>query len=577
MCKNRKRLCLIAVSFLHLPPDAMAEILSTQDWWGSLGLTYQRRMLDNDTTEIKSQLVGDINSKYYVWQPWFLTGKFRLTLTGDRTTDSRSERDSTAVGGTITANLLPQSRYPMSLGYSKSDNTISDSDSFVNSTGQLVNLGDTSSSISYFITQQYLGKRFKLAASYHSDENESDSHGRFSSIKRKLEFTRRDPHNDINFSIQQRELQQHREHEQRDNQTAVLTHNYYPSQDFNIASFASTIEQLDRMDLDDDGIIDNYRNAIDQFASTITWRSSDKKTHITGNLRYTGIETEQRTQYENISSNLGLAARYSFSRNLKTRASVSQAVTELNGTTSKQTDSAASLHYRSNSIDLFGAQYNWGGSLGETRQQNDNTSETTAEVSLNHNASHSWLAGRKARIRLSADQALTERRVSRQDDNLILDQGLRLGYSSSNDGGTRYAQANYSESRNISGPEEFSSQLNIQLSQQQKLSTRSSLNGSVTHQQSRFQNPTQETRSTSSSVILSYAIRHSFMFQTLSYNTSLRYSLLQSNAAEDSSSCIWDNIFKHQVGLLNSSLTLRTQKVHQQHTSLLLLNIKRHF
>lgn len=563
--------------FLLVPDLASAAILSTQDWWGTIGFTHQRRMLDGDTTGIKSQLTGDINGKYYLWQPWFLTGNLRLTLSTDTTDSGGQTRDSTAIGGNFSANVLPLSRYPFSMTYRKSDNTINDSSNFVNSSGQFIDLGDSYTTTSYSITQKYLGKHLQLSASFLSDENESDHSGRFSGTTKKFGLVHRVPHNDTNLTVQQREDQLSNSDEERDNQMAVLTHNFYPSQDFNVSNFASKVDQLDHIDLNDDGIVDEYRHEIDQFSSTATWRSEDKKTHINGNLRYTGILTEQQASYENLSTNVGLGMRYRFTKNINARASTSYTETELNGTPGEQSSYATSLDYSSDSIDLAEFNYNWGSSLGHTQQDTDSSSETTSTVSLNHNASRNWRHGRKGRIRFSVNQGVNHQTLSTQDDKQTLNHTLLLGYTRGGNGGTQYAQASYSENRNISGTDELTQQLHLQYSRQHKLSMRASLNGSLTHQQNTYQSATQDTRSDSSSALLNYSLRHNFSFQSLHFNSIFKYSMLHSNIAEDSNRYTWDNVLKHQIGQLSSSLTIRIQEAQNQQTSLILLNVKRRF
>lgn len=577
MSKGPARQSLIILLPLLAIEPANAGMVTTQDWWGSIGYTHQRRMLNNETTETRNQLTGDLNGNYYLWQPWFLTGKLRVTVTED-STDGSTSRDSHALGGSISANILPLSRYPMSLGYSKSDNTINDSANFINSTGQLVSLGDTVSSTSYFLTQQYLGKRFKLSASYHADENESEVTGTFSSIRRKLEFVRRDPHNDLNVNWQQQQDQHSNTDEGRQNEMAVLTHNFYPTQDFTVANFASTIDQSDRIDLNADGIADDYHNVIDQVSSTTTWRSSDKKTHLNANLRYTGIQTDQQAaSYENLTSNIGVGARYSFSNNLNTSVAASHTTMDLNNVASEQELYAAAVNYTSDNIDLAGYGYNWGSSLDHTQQVTDGASDTTSSLSLNHGVSRNWLHGRKGQIRFGANQGYNNKINNTQQNLETLTHSLRIGYASGGDGSTHYSQASYTESHGINGSEEMSQQLNLQYSQMHRLSQRSSLDGSVSHQESIYRSADQDISSASSSALLNYSFRQSFSFQTVSFNSSLRYSVLHSNTAEDSNSYSWDNILKHQIGQVASNLTIRIQNQQDQRETLILFNVKRQF
>ena len=395
---------MIALSLL-VPTPANAAVFTTQDWWGTVGVTHQRRMLEGETSETKSQLGGDINGRYYIWQPWFLTGKLRFTLSTDHTSDTNSASENNSFGGSFDGTVLPLSRFPLSFGYSKSDNSLSDSGSFVDSDGQITSLSDTSTATNYFITQSYLGKRFKLSAGYNATDVDGVLSGKSSSIKREFDVVRRDTGNDISLKLLQQEDQQKSTGEGRDNTMAMLIHNFYPQQDFNVSNFASKIDQTDNVDLDGDGTIDYYQNVVDQLSSVATWRSSDKKIHLNGNLRYTGVQTNQPTaNYENINSSIGAGARYTLTKNIYVQGAVNHTETEINGETGWLNLYTASLDYHADTIQLADYAYNWGGSLGKIIQEGSSTNMDTFDASLNHSLSRNWVIARKGRLRASANQ-----------------------------------------------------------------------------------------------------------------------------------------------------------------------------
>ena len=76
---------------------------------------------------------------------------------------------------------------------------------------------------------------------------------------------------------------------------------------------------------------------------------------------------------------------------------------------------------------------------------------------------------------------------------------------------------------------------------------------------------------------INYTFRHNFAYQTLTFNTSISYSLHKSNADDEKSDYAWDNVLNHQIGQLYSSLIIRTQKSDGVQTSLLALNVQRRF
>lgn len=582
MNRGVKQVLLSSVTVLMIPNTSYGGMVTTEDWWGSVGYTYQQRMVGGDTEEIRNQLSTDINGSYFVWQPWFVTGKLRITLSADEVDDTNSESDSTAIGGNITANVLPLSQFPLSLGYSKSSNDIVDTESFVNSAGQTVNLGDTYSGTSYFITQKYLGTRTQITAGYYMDESESGQSGRYSSSRKEFEVMRRDPHNDVNLKLQQHESYYDSAAESTDNDLLLLTHNYYPSENFSVSNFASKIKQLDNVDLDGDGVVDEYHNDLDQLSSVATWSSRDKKTSLNANARYTGIQTEQQANlYENVSANVGVGGRYSFSENLNANASANYGETETDGVKTKSSSYNAALDYRSDTIKLNEYEYYWGSALEHSSIEEGGVSEDTSTISVNHALSRNWLYGRKGQIRFSADQGVSHSEVSAQESNQTITHGVRLGYTVSDGAGSQYAQASYTESRKVGGVEELSQQVNLQYTRQQRLGLNATLNGSLNHQVTVYESDTQYTKSDTSTVVMSYSLIRNFSFQTLSFNSTLSYSLFASNVSEENRSYTWDNILKHKIGQLTSSLTVRVQSVddvvEDEISTVVLFNVKRQF
>ncbi len=565
-----------------------AEFITTQDWWGSVGVGQQRRMDRTGTTEIMSQLTADVNNKYYIWQPWFLTGKMRLVLTNDVKNIGGTESESTNVGGEITANVLPLSRFPMTLGLSQSDNSINYERDLIDSSGQVIELGDATNTTRFFITQKYLGKRTTVSASYHLDDIEGDNTGQYTSTRRELELVRRDPHSDLTMKLQAMDSLYDQSGEERNNELALLTHNFYPSERLNVSTFASKVAQEDYVEFGNSGVLERYNHDLDQVSSTLIWRSSDRKLSVNSGVRYTGVLTEQQaSKYENIDLNMSAGAQYKFNELVSATASASYGQSEINGTQGNTLSYLTSLNYRSKTIDIADYKYGWGSKLSysNTEYETDDpvlsTEESVASISANHFVMRTWTHGRKGQIRFNADQGANYQQLSDQDDKVTLNHGLRVGYSNSERGGTHYAQASYTENRDVNATEEISQQLTIQYSRQKKLSMNSSLNGSATHQETVYQDSNQNTRSGSSTVTLNYMMVRNFSFQTLSFSSGLSYSQFFSNTSDDVSRFVWDNSAKHQIGQLSSSLTVRIESnddAQKEPTSaLIIVNVKRKF
>ena len=184
-----KEIIFCGVAVLAAPGYASAELLSTSDWWGSIGLAYQNYTDEVQASEIKSQFMADVNGKYYIWQPWFISGKMRVITSADTTSNSGgAERKNTSLGGELSATVLPLSKFPLAMGYSKSENVIAIDNGPASgvSGGGLLQVGQTISATNYYLIQQYLENRYRISLGYDVSENENSITGRYISRKKTL-------------------------------------------------------------------------------------------------------------------------------------------------------------------------------------------------------------------------------------------------------------------------------------------------------------------------------------------------------------------------------------------------------
>lgn len=553
-----------------------AEGLNFQEWNGSIGVSHQRQLVETELMYIMTRLKVDLGSQYYLWQPWFITGDIRFDITNDTTTDLDSERTGNNLGGKFRANILPLSRFPLTMGYSKRTTDITDSINVLNSSGAITP-SINSLSTNYFITQQYLGKRFKITATYSDGMNDNDVAGKYYSNKKEIEIVQRSPHNDVNLKAQQSEQHHDRSGEGRDNTLLLLVQRYYPSQEFSITNNVSSVKQHETVNPDDTATIMSYTSNIDQVSSILNWRGNDRKTHVTANIRYTGLVNRGATSsYDNINGQVGAGVRHRFTDALSASASTRYIVSEIDREKKPSYNYSAGVNYQGATREIYRYQYNWSSALTHDYTEDDFTKNSSNSVELSHYASRNWTVGRKDRINFNLDQTFTYRENERADSEETLTQGGRLGYTSSDSGGNQYIQASYNETRQFHG-NDLGQQVNVQYSRQQNLSSRSSLTGSLTHQQTIADYSGVYNKSIGNNVLLRYSLVKSFSFQTIDFSSALSVSDIQSNVSGSNSRYAWDNILNHRIGQLSSTITIRTQNIENRQTSSILLSVKRIF
>ncbi len=568
----------IGIAALLIPGAASAALFSSQGWGGSVGIGYQQSMVDNTTTYESTTLSASLSGRYYIWQPWFINGSMRITATNNESESGHYKTSNTKLGGALDATVLPQSRFPLSIGYKKTTNTIEDSAKTIGPLGTVVNPNEITETTNYYFIQKYLAKHYKMALSYHVDEHDSEVTGSYVTQRKGFEYKRRDPGSELTLNLDHREDEFGYSDESRDNKMVRIKHDYQPVDTVTIATYASRIEQLDVIDLDSDGISDEYAHLIDQVSSSAMWRSESGATRVNGSVRYTGVNTDRLAQsYEDRSVNISTGVSHRLNDNINFSGSASHGESERNGTPHEQSTYNASANYRSDTIDLSMFNYNWGASASHGVQQSDEGDGATTTLGANHYISRNWKHGRKGQIRTNFNQSYTYSDRDIAEDTARLSNGAQLGYSRNDTAGTLYARINLSDQRVLSGDEETIQMINAQVSRQQKITMRSSVNGSLTYQDNRYGSATQELRSQNATFLVNYTHNMNFSFQTLSFNSTFSYSNFRSNGAQDRDSYSWDNVLKHRIGQLSSSLTLRTQRVDNRNINQIIANVSRSF
>ncbi len=91
---------------------------------GSLGNTVQTTDTGSQSRSFSNRAGGSVRASSYIWQPWFTTVDGSLNLTQEVSSGGTSDRDSILVGGDLTLNVLPLSRYPGSISVSRTDSRV---------------------------------------------------------------------------------------------------------------------------------------------------------------------------------------------------------------------------------------------------------------------------------------------------------------------------------------------------------------------------------------------------------------------------------------------------------------------
>jgi len=326
------------------------------------------------------------------------------------------------------------------------------------------------------------------------------------------------------------------------------------------------------------GTNSEFTTGVTQASSVMVWRSASRKTHVNSGVRYSNVISESENgQFTSESGTVNAGVRYNFTDNLSGSLSTSRTETEDDMGTVSVNNHEGNLHYQATPIEFRKFNYGWSSDLTAAQQVMDGVAQESGTMAVGHNIGRSWKIGRKGAFRMNADQRAFYTEYDSGTTDKYLQQGLRIGYSENDINVSEYVNASFNEERARGRGDNLSQQFNLQYSRQQRVSLRSSLTGSASYQQSHTKYDGVETDFDSVSATLGYALAKSYAFQTLSFKSNIRYALFNSSTEDGRSEYLWENVFRHTIGKLESSVTVLAQDVNDRPYRLILINIKRKF
>jgi hypothetical protein len=546
---------------------ARAESFVPTSFGGSLSYNYGYNRVESGESEIAA-LVLAMNMGGYIWEPWFMTSSFGLSLglaESDNTQDTGTV--SKTVGGSVDMTLFPISRFPTSFGFSLTDSR------------QELREEPAVSGQDYQIRRFYLRQLYNsplgytVSAYYNqssvviSDQND-EALDRSFGIQARRRFSYHDFEFDMNYFVNEPSNTP----VEYKTLNVLLSHNYFPSAETGVNSLAN----YSTSDTTGDAAATQF--SYEQLSSSFYWRPEHRPYFISGGVRVFQIDTSSTSRGVSTNAN----ATYRVTRNFTVGASINVNVADADGVQSTDSTQAVNAEYFSDSFDIAGFDYGWSAntSFSNSVSRSDKT-EGGAEsdqpddsqavgVALSHRLSRVWSLGRYSSLTFGVGQGASANKISTSDEVPInVSNSASSGWSSYAYGGTTTLNVSVSDSRSYSERESNFQVASVQLGRNQEISRLSSLAGSANFQTSRSTsvidpetNETDTQSSKSANAALNYSHARFFGIHNLSFNSQLVFpSLLGSETNSVQSTAEWTNTWTFQVGLLQSTLIIRTQEL----------------
>ncbi len=590
---GQRHVSLIASAALLCP---LATLAAPVDLSGEVGYAY--RLMKSDTEEtVSNQLRGAIRGQTYLSQPWIATVDANLRVTQDKTdyslTSNANINDSTTtlITGELNLNVIPQSRFPLSISYQVNDSRV---DTVNTITSPLTAAGSREFETRRLSIRQSLDLRKAGRYQFNYDNNEWKStnsekysdwllggNGDISWDKNRLQL--RGSYKVIDRATLSQEST---------NITLSGDHFYYPTRAVRVDTSADYYNYETESEPSAVVFSNGERETTsEQVSSFIFWRPTDRPVTASAGVRIFNLDSDAgstntgpsviNNETELLSMNATAGGMYQYSKNLRFDANVNFSIND-NGTNDNNSHLGRVGALLQSDIHevLGGAGYQWYASAAAQMQGTEDEDRNTLSANLGHDANRAWLNDDKSStLRLSLSQAasMAFEGGDVDSDTQRLDHSATLGWDSYGGSGSTYAALTISDAHNFGDSDSDQQLVNMQISRTQNLTRRSSLTGNITAQSVRQNFSGQDDSETSTTTTGSLNYQHSRLFGAprLRFGSDLRLSRASEDRGVDRSE--WENRLDYSVGLVDTRASWRLIDAGEQDYSLVYFQVTRRF
>lgn len=538
-------------------------------YWGDIGYQLRRETVDEKEYMLQS-LTAKVNASTFIWQPWFAQATGGLGLTTSMIDTSDGDGTSNFVTGNAALNLLPYSRFPFEVHFERSDSRL--------------NTGLGAATSAYRTTRFGLSQRYRTEAgdtqylaSYDRNLWESADFGEDRQDMLRLEMTRHLAKQSFQINGNYTANDRPRTGESTLINSLVARHSYTPDPTLSVENVATLTRTNYRLMQGESDL--SYQ----QLSSFAFWRPTDKPLTVTGSVRLFGMDSESSgtapSRVRGASAALG--GVYQLGRLTRLNGSVNVNIADNNGVQTVSSNQSAALAYQPDAISLGAFRYTGfaSGTLSNRIDPVDSGQHLALQLghSLNRNMG---LGG--GTLGMNVNQTGSWDVDSSIPSVLRLSHSGSLTWSHAEGARTTFLRLSASDSRAVSGNQDFFQLLNLQASRNESLSRNASWVGNLTIQAVRQGvGAMPVTTFVTSSADLSYRHQRAFGVPRLRFASELRIygdaplPVLLSPQQQETRS--WENRLDYSIGRAQMRLSARIAEINNKPNSLLMFTLNRQF
>ena len=587
MCRDLKSWIIVGIILvicMSYPGLTLAEFHPVRIW-GDLTALYRERDFNagkNHATDW--QAITTVNASSYIWQPWLALVDGSLSYSADKEqyTDQAPTRDQ-YINGNFRLNLFPSSRFPFLLYASKSQNELDDED-----------FGRTIENTVYGMRQQYSSLDGLEFYSGNIERSIRDDVDQESFVNNNLGFTSRFKmqnnilYGDIDYSNIEKPNK-----DDEVNYAITGRHSFTRKSNFTLENIISTAQSHY------DFINNSSDTQNDQVSSFLSWRPANRSDlNFSANLRLSNLAQSFRQYAENVPDdeetsfeqgliNINQSLIYNYSNNVTFSETINGTETETGNTVQFTGSESLGFGYGSDSFDTSIGYYSWNAGVNINRQHGD-VIETERDVNnqLGHSLAKIIQVTPGINLQSSFNQSAEYKFRENQEDASDLNHSITMNWSESSFTESTSVRFMLADSRNNDIVDNKFQMLNLQVSQDYRISRHTHLIANFTIQGTRVSSNQELTETQLVDGQFNYYNSRFLNVHGLGFKSELILNFRKTtdrgediiNANDDlDHDNSWRNEIVYRIGLFESRLNLDYVKNDDKYDRVIKVQLTRNF
>lgn len=575
-----RRSLLVGITMLLVVPQVMGA------GSGSISLNSMTTETGKGEPSQNNFITANYGNGSYLVAPWVMTWGARVGLSQFSGSGGTTTTDGQTWTGSLSADVLPRSRFPLSMSLEISDSRVQTqtelSPEGVTGTTRSRIFRARENYTSYdgtMVNLWYNNAQWEGVARSNASSTTSNSFG--------VLAAKRFDNQTLNFSGTEFQTDSGRLGGTATSRSLSLSHTYSPATQSGVTTLLTQTTTATSA-----AVGAERTTSVMTGSSNFYWRPDYRPLSVTGGLRLTDNRTNQGGATQSLG--LNVSASYALSRSLRMSAAASGSIQDTQNGQSGNASQNIGVNYTGDPVYLGRMTYGWGTGVNASNQMTRGAGAQkdtqTASTSFNHNLQRAWQLGERSTLNASIGQGLSYSHSSQGTSGTGISHSTRLGWNTNDENSTTAAWISFTDSRSNRGGGQVTGAtatagttgtsgtqtLMANLRRTQNVSRLSSLTADIILNANRsLTNDSLISRSISGNA----EYQHSRVFGVYRLRFTSALGLSQASALQGAQniSSRWSNRLDYNIGMLMVSANFNITQTATNQTRMMMFQVTRNF